>query len=190
MNVLVVHAHPDPQSFGAAVRDAALRGLHTAGHDVALVDLEAEGYEPCLTGAESSDPAVQAHIDAIRAADVLVFTYPTFWSGLPAVLKGWIDRTLVGDAGYSDRSSDMLRRELGHVRHVVGITTYGSPGPYRWLVGDAGRRTLRRVRWSIGPRCRFRWLSLDSLDGRTNDERSSFLVEVEQAMADVRSGRR
>ncbi len=189
MKVLVVHAHPDPESFGAAVRDAAMRGLDAAGHDVTLLDLEAEDYQPCLTGAEPSDPVVQRHIDAVRNAEALVFTYPTFWSGLPAVSKGWIDRTLL-DGGFSDRSSGTLRSELRHLRHVVGITTYGSPRPYRWLVGDAGRRTLRHLRWSAGLRCRFHWLSLDTLDGRTQTERGAFLIEVEQAMTDIITGRR
>ncbi len=190
MKVLVVHAHPDPESFGAAVRDAAMRGLAAAGHDVTLLDLEAENYQPCLTGAEDSDPVVQRHIDAVRTADALMFTYPTYWSGFPAVLNGWIERTLLPDAGISDRSNGTLRSELRRVRHIVGITTYGSPRAYRWLVGDAGRRTLRHLRWSAGLRCRFHWLSLDRLDGRTHTERSVFLLEVEQAMTELMTGRR
>ncbi len=199
MNVLVVHAHPDPESYGAALRDAAVRGLEAAGHDLTLIDLQADDYEPCLTRADYEayeevgrpdgpghhDPMVQQHIDAVRRADALVFVYPTFWSGLPAVLKGWIDRTILPGVGFSVKTNGSIRGELRHVRHVIGITTYGSPRPYRLIVGDAGRRSLRLLRRSAGLRCRFRWLSLDTLDGRSDDDRSAFIGRVESELAQL-----
>ncbi len=199
MKVLVVHAHPDPESFGSAMRDAVVRGLRTAEHDVTVIDLEAEGYQPVLTAADYDgydqngdlaghghpDAIVAGHIDAVRTAEALVFTFPTFWSGLPAVLKGWIDRTMLPGVSFSVRPNGVIRAELGNVRRVVGVTTYGSPRGYRWLVGDGGRRTIRTIRWSCGLRCRMKWLSLDSLDGRPDSERRAFLAEVEAKMADL-----
>jgi len=193
--VLVVHAHPDPDSFGAALRDAALRGLTTAGHDVTLLDLEAEDYQPCLTVADYDhyetsavahhDPVVAAHIAALAEAEALVFTFPTFWSGLPAVLKGWLDRTMLPGVAFSVSPKGRLRGELRQVRHVIGVTTYGSPRSYRWFVGDGGRRSIRSVRANCGLRCRMRWLSLDTLDGRPDSDRRAFLDQVEQQMADL-----
>lgn len=199
MKVLVVHAHPDPESFGAALRDAVIRGLRAADHDVTVIDLEAEDYQPCLTtadyegygrngdpgGSGHPDATVARHIDAVRATDALVFTFPTFWSGLPAVLKGWIDRTLLPGVSFSVRDDGSVRGELGNVRNVVGVTTYGSPRGYRWIVGDGGRRTIRTIRWSCGWRCRMRWLSLDALDGRADSERRAFLADVEQKMTSL-----
>lgn len=191
MKVLVVHAHPDPDSFGAAIRDAVLRGL--AGHEVTLLDLEAEDYQPCLTTTDYDrydisasahhDTVVAGHIAALSEAEALVFTFPTFWSGLPAVLKGWIDRTMLPGASFSVTAKGRLRGELRQVRHVIGVTTYGSPRSYRWIVGDGGRRTLRTVRANCGLRCRMHWLSLDTLDGRPDKDRREFLDYVEQRMA-------
>ncbi len=160
-----------------------------------LLDLEAEDYQPCLTrsdyerydssGADHHDATVAAHVAALQEAEALVFTFPTFWSGLPAVLKGWIDRTLLPGVGFSVRPNGRLRGELRQVRHVIGVTTYGSPRAYRWIVGDGGRRTIRAVRANCGVRCRMRWLSLDSLDGRPHSDRRGFLEQVEQKMADL-----
>ena len=198
MNVLVVYAHPDPTSFGSAVRDVAVRGLTSGGHDVTVIDLEAENYQPCLTRADYDayddvearrsdghhDPEVQRHIEAVRAAEVLVFVFPTFWSGLPAVLQGWIERTMLPGVAFSVTPGGGIRGELGHLRRIIGITTYGSPRLYRWVVGDGGRRTLRQLSRAAGLRCRFQWLALDTLDGRTNTERQAFLADVESRLAD------
>lgn len=194
MKVLVVHAHPDPDSFGAAVRDAVLRGLD--GHDVTLLDLEADGYQPCLTptdyehydtsAAAHHDPTVATHIAALQETEAIIFTFPTFWSGLPAVLKGWLDRTMLPGVAFSVSSNGRLRGELRNVRHVVGVTTYGSPRSYRWVVGDGGRRTIRGVRANCGLRCRMRWLSLDTLDGRPDADRREFLEQVESKIASLR----
>ena len=78
-----------------------------------------------------------------------------------------------------------MRGELGNVRNVVGVTTYGSPRGYRWIVGDGGRRTIRTIRWTCGWRCRMHWLSLDALDGRPDSERRAFLADVEQKLASL-----
>lgn len=184
MKVLVVHAHPDPESYGAAIRDAALAGLEAGRHDVCLIDLGAEDYQPCLTAAEHDgypligrsggihhpDPVVRSHIAAVREAEALVFVYPTFWSGLPAILDGWIERSL-------------LPGVVDHLGLVMGISTYGSPRSYRLVVGDGGKRILRMIRRTAGRRCRFRWLALDTLDGRADHERAAFLRDVETEMA-------
>lgn len=60
MNVLIVYAHPEPTSFTGALKDAAVRALATAGHQVEVSDLYAEGFNPVagrhdFTGA--ADPA-------------------------------------------------------------------------------------------------------------------------------------
>ena len=49
MNVLYIYCHPLPESFHAALREKALAGLRQAGHDVDLMDLYAEGFDPVLT---------------------------------------------------------------------------------------------------------------------------------------------
>lgn len=173
-----------------------MRGLATAGHDVTLVDLEAENYQPCLTADElrryddlheqRSDPVTATHMSALREAEAVIFTYPTFWSGLPAVLKGWLDRTLVPGVAFSVKPNGKLIGELHHVRHVIGVTTYGSPRGYRWIVGDGGRRTIRTLRSNCGFRCRMGWLALDKLDARPDSDRRAFLADVEHRMAALR----
>ena len=96
MKTLVVHCHPDPESFNAALFSAACESLSSAGHQVTALDLYAEQFDPVMTLDERrayvANPGfvegrVQKHVDALRAAEHLVFVHPTWWYGPPAVLK-------------------------------------------------------------------------------------------------------
>ena len=139
------------------------------------------GDEPIL------DPVVGLHADAVLAAEALVFVYPTWWSGLPAILKGWLDRVLVPGVGFRFDEKGKVRPGLGQVRHLVGISTYGSPRWYVRLVNDNGRRTITRaLRLSCGFRVRSHWHGLYAIDTSTAAERAEFAARVESRMADLR----
>jgi NAD(P)H dehydrogenase (quinone) len=100
MRVLVVYAHPLRDSFAAALRDVIVARLREGGHEVDHCDLCAEGFDPVLTPEErraynTAQPdlaAVESHVARLRAAEVLVLCFPTWWYGMPAILKGWFDR--------------------------------------------------------------------------------------------------
>jgi putative NADPH-quinone reductase len=194
VQVLVVFAHPNPDSFGAAVKKAAVAGLERSGHHVAVVDLYAEGFRTAMSREErlayhapeaSVDPQVSAHAALVRSAEVLVFVYPTWWSGLPAILKGWLERVFGDGVAFTMHpETGKVLPALTHVRAVVGVTTYGSPRWSRLVLGDAGRRTLHRTLWLCCPRRTRRiWLGLDGVDGATDAARRAFLRRVANRLA-------
>ena len=194
MNVLVVHAHPSPTSFNRALYETAVRALERGGHAVGAIDLYGEGYEARLSAEErrayhGDDPIVAdevaRHAALVRRAEALVFVYPTWWGGLPAILKGWLERTLVPGVGFTfDPVTHEVRRGLTNVRRIVGITTYGSSRAYVTAMGDGGRRTLNRTLRLVCHRlCRTRWLALGRLDTASVDDRLAFLDRVERSLA-------
>ena len=194
MRALVVYAHPSPDSLTHALYEAATAALAAAGHEVVGLDLYAEELVPAMSEAERRayhsdqpilDPTVARHAELVRWADALVFVYPTWWMGLPAILKGWLERVLVpGVAFHLDPVTNRVVSDLGSVRRVVGITTYGSSWRAVRLVHDGGRRTLlRAVRMLFGRRCRTAWLALHSVDTTTPGERAQFIARVEQRLA-------
>jgi NAD(P)H dehydrogenase (quinone) len=195
VRVLLVHANPEPESFGAALRDAVVEGCRAGGHDVDVLDLYELGFDPCLSvdehrrydeiGRDHPDPLVRRHIDLVRRADALVFVYPTWWSGLPAILKGWLERVLLPEVAFVlDPRTNRVKPGLRNVRRLVAVTTLGGP---RWeglVVGNAGRRTLTRsLRAITGARCRTTWLAMHRLDAATDDERRAFLDRVRATTA-------
>lgn len=125
MNVLLVYAHPEPTSFTGALKDAAFEALTIAGHSVEVSDLYAEGFDP-VAGRHDfktiADPArfhyqtEQAHAqetggfaadlareqERFLKADLVVWLYPIWWGGMPAILKGWFDRVLAFGFAYAE----------------------------------------------------------------------------------------
>jgi len=193
MRVLVIHAHPDSESFSHAILAATLDGLARAGHDATVIDLYALDYPGGLsrdewrayeTNSPVLDPLVAEHVALVRAADALVFVYPTWWSSVPAILKSWLERTMVMGLAFTlDERTRRIQPGLGHLRHLVGISTYGSPRWYVKLINDNGRRTITRtLRLSTGGKARTTWLPLYTLDGRTPDSRRAFLDRVRRSM--------
>lgn len=197
MHATVLLAHPDPDSFAHAVTERAVTGLLASGWTVDVVDLHALDYPGAISTDEwhayaTDDPIrddlVRSHADLVRRTDALVFVYPTWWSSVPAVLKSWMERTLVPGVAFTlEGPKNRLVPQLSHLRHVVGITTYGSPWWYVKLVNDAGRRTISRtVGLLTRGRAAHRWLALYALDSRSPERRQRFLDRVEREMASLR----
>ncbi|NWB54115.1 NAD(P)H-dependent oxidoreductase [Pseudomonas sp. F8002] len=126
MKVLIVHAHPEPQSFTAALRDQATATLQAQGHEVQVSDLYAMNWNPVasasdFTSRENPDYLVyaleqrlgvksqsiaadiQQELDKLLWADLLILNFPIFWFSAPAMLKGWIDRVLVSGVCYGGK---------------------------------------------------------------------------------------
>ncbi len=118
----------------------------------------------------------------------LVVVYPTWWSGLPAVLKGWLERVMVPGVGFVfDERTDKIKPGLTNVRRLVGISTYGSPKLYVKLINDNGRRTVNRaLRMSCHPLTRTRWLAMYAIDTATDEQRRQFATTVESKMRALR----
>lgn len=106
--ILVVVSHPNPKSYTRAVFDAVIAGL--GGADVRTIDLHAEGFDPVLLVDDEHRrrdldkvEETRAHRELVAWCDALVFVYPVWWGGFPAMLKGWIDRVFVSGLTYSFR---------------------------------------------------------------------------------------
>jgi putative NADPH-quinone reductase len=196
MRALVVIAHPCDDSFCHAAAERAVAGLSAAGHHVDTIDLYADGFRTAMSLDErlayhTDDPIlddqVGEHAALLQRAQILVFVYPTWWSTVPAILKGWLERVMVPGVGFVfDERSGRVRPGLKQVRRLIGISTYGSPRLAVRLVNDNGRRTITRtLRMSCGIRTSTEWLGLYGMDDSTPADRTAFLARIEQRLAGV-----
>jgi len=99
LNVSVILAHPDSQSFNHAIASTAVTKLQMNGHGVAFHDLYAEQFDPILPAREipaqiQLPPDVEKHCDELRIAEGIIVVHPNWWGQPPAILKGWVDRII------------------------------------------------------------------------------------------------
>jgi NAD(P)H dehydrogenase (quinone) len=193
MRALVVYCHPSPQSFTAAVRDVVLTKLGSAGAEMRVHDLYAGGFNPILTADEWSGyldcpgncGPVAREVDDIRWCDTLIFVYPTWWYGLPAMLKGWLDRVLLPDVAFlmPDGANRTIRPGLRHIQRMGIFTTCGASRWLTMLVGAPGKRTLSRgVGLLLTPRHRRAFAAHYLMDSSTPDSRRAHLQRVARQM--------
>jgi len=125
-SALIVHAHPEPQSFVAALRDTAASALRRRDIRVTVSDLYVEGFDPVAKAGDFQvrrDPAylnyaleqryafennglapdIQRELARLMGADLVVFTFPIYWFSVPAILKGWFDRVFISGPIYGGR---------------------------------------------------------------------------------------
>ncbi|WP_102224286.1 NAD(P)H-dependent oxidoreductase [Acidimangrovimonas sediminis] len=200
MRALVVYCHPRPDSFTAAVRDTVLERLAAARAEVRLIDLYASGFRPAMSDAEHAGylevPAnragLHADVEALMWADTLIFVYPTWWYGLPAMLKGWLDRALLPDVAFimPRGEGDTIRAGLTHITRLGVFTTCGASRMLTWFVGAPGRRTLLRgVALICAPRVRRAFAAHYLMDSSTPDSRARHLALVRRRMDRLIAGR-
>lgn len=192
MKVLIVYCHPVEGSFCSAMRDAAADGFRQAGHSVEIIDLTADNFDPVMSADEWTSyylrdeqfpVGVEKYIQQVTEAEVLCFVYPTWWSGLPAQLKGWIERVMVLGVAFRLNSNNKVRPALLNVKRIYVVSTFGSPRWYVRFINDNGKRVLSRaLRLSTG-RASLRALALYAMDTQTDENRRQFLAKITRTMA-------
>ncbi len=174
------------------MRDAAIAGLKEAGHSVSLIDLAHDEFDPVMSksewdvyisGSGEVPVGLERYVELVKKSEIFVFVYPTWWSGLPAQLKGWLERVMMPGVAFQLNEKNKMRPTLTHVRRMYVLSTFGSPKPYVRLINNNGRRILvRAFRMSGSWRMRTTTLAMHQLDACTNAERFAFLKRIEKVM--------
>ena len=152
MNVFIVHAHPEPASFNAAMTKRARIVLERSGHTVQVSDLYAMSFNPVYgrhnyetikdasyfkpqheeqhaSEVNGFAPDITTEIEKLEWCDTLIMQFPLWWFGLPGILKGWVDRVFVmgriyGGGRWYDRGVFQGKRAM------LSLTTGGPESMY------------------------------------------------------------
>jgi NAD(P)H dehydrogenase (quinone) len=192
MRVLYLYCHPLPESSHAAIRMKALDGLRAAGHEVDLLDLYADKFDPVLSeearrqyhDTSCNQAGLEDYVQRLRSADALVVQFPVWCFGMPAMLKGFFDRMIMPGVAFDITDATHVKPMLGNLKHVAGIVTYGRP---RWTaiaMGDPPRKIVKRyLRWFADRRARVDYHALYHMNVASDAQRAAFLEKVRAAMA-------
>ena len=191
MHVLVVYCHPVETSFHAALHEEVLARLKAAGHTVDDCDLYAEKFDPVLSREErlgyhdvpSNQVPMAAHIARLRKAEAIVFCFPTWTFGLPAMLKGWFDRIFMPGVAFDLTDPANVKPMLTHIQRIAAVTTYGRPRWVAWYMGDPPRKIITRyMRRLTGRRTPVDYLACYHLNVATRPVLERFKSRVGRAM--------
>ena len=194
---LLVSCHPLADSLcnhlAARVKQAF------AGHpvDIEHLDLYQAGFDAPMSAAERGayfsdsfdDTALRAHIAQLRRAEILVLVFPTWWFGLPALMKGWFDRVWAPGVAFDhpSGSSGRITPRLDGLRHCLAVTTLNSPRKFDlWIM----RRPLRRILktaliGTCAPSVRFEMLSLYGANALDRPRLDRFLGRIDGAVLKI-----
>ena len=127
---------------------------------------------------------LEAQCDAIGWCNTLIFIYPTWWYGLPAILKGWLDRVLVPGLAFDmPKDNGPITPGLHHIERLAVFTTCGATWWLTRFIGSPGRRTLLRgVRLLCAKSCRTAFAAHYAMDSATPATRSAHLDRVGQTL--------
>ena len=172
MRAHLVFAHPLPDSLGAHLAHTVQAALEARGIETDRLDLYAESFQPALTADERRhyygvpEPAPDAVLlqRRLASADMLVLVFPTWWFGLPAILKGWFDR--VWAPGFAFDQGTPIKPRLTGLKSCLVVTTLGSPW---WIDTLVMRQPVRRILktailGACAPQARFTMLSLHAAE--------------------------
>lgn len=192
MRVLHLYCHPLAESFHAAIRAAAAEGLARAGHEVDLLDLYAEGFDPVLTAearrryhdTSRNRAGLEPYVERLQRAEALAVQFPAWCFGPPAMLKGFLDRVLMPGVAFDLSDPARVRPLLGHLRSVTGLVTYGRDRLTAFWMGDPPRRLVTRyLPWFTGRRARVRYLAMYGMNTADATRRAAFLARVRDELA-------
>lgn len=158
MNVLIVFAHPEPESLNGSLKDLAVDTLKQEGHPVQVSDLYSmkwkavldeddfpermnrELFNPIMEQLNAMEKEaihtdIKEEMDKVLWADVVIFQFPIWWSNFPAILKGWIDRVFYN--GFAFNLAEMQLYGNGPLKGKKAMLSFTTGAP-RELYTDEG----------------------------------------------------
>ncbi len=150
MNVLIVYAHPEPKSLNGKLKELAVETLTKKGHEVKISDLHGLNFKATLdqsdfpnrSNLESFNPILEQYnavktghvsedvfheMEKVKWADLIIFQFPIYWTSMPAILKGWIDRVFANGFAFDAAEERFYDTGLLKGKKALLSITTGAP---------------------------------------------------------------
>ncbi|WP_310831441.1 NAD(P)H-dependent oxidoreductase [Paenibacillus pedocola] len=184
---------PHARSYSAALLAAVIRGLNTQQHEIDLMDLHADGFNPVTSAQELSawrqkttlDPLAADYQKRLIAADHIIFIFPVWWESMPALTKGFLDKVFAKGVLYNEpKPGRPFVHCLPNLQGVSLLTVMSTPDKiYRWYFGNPVTKILFRGTFRKMGFHKLRWYNYTGMERRSPEQRSQFLAKTEQRFA-------
>jgi NAD(P)H dehydrogenase (quinone) len=182
MNILLIYSYPNHEGLNYAIRETVEKNLSDQ-HKVDIIDLYQENFNPLLTFDHEhrrrdlmNDQETQVYRDKIERADFIIFIFPIWWSSMPAILKGFIDRVFAKGFAYYYKGLfpvPMLKNKKAWI-----INTHDSPVLYaNFIQKDYGRILSKQILKMCGIST-YKHTSLSYIRASSQEKRQKFLDKI------------
>lgn len=195
-NCLLVSCHPLRDSLCHHLVARVEAGLKANGVAYEHLDLYRQGFEAPLSADERGsyfedfdDSGVAAEIAQLKRAETLILVFPTWWFGMPALLKGWFDRVWAPDVAFVHvAATGSISPILDNLKHCLAITTLASPWKVdRLLLRQPIKRVLKGgILKGCAPQATLEMLSLYGVNLLDEQRLEAFGGKIDNAVARIR----
>lgn len=150
--ILVMLGHPSNESFSSYLSEKYCEGAKASGNEIKRINVGELTFSPFLKNGYSKEQMVEPDIqnaqEQIKWADHLVFVYPTWWATPPALLKAFIERTLLPGFAFKYKKSKYVvawDKFLNGKSARIISTMDTPPLYYKWVIGDPGYKMMKDI---------------------------------------------
>jgi NAD(P)H dehydrogenase (quinone) len=145
--IVIILGHPNASSYCASLAQTYEQTALAQGHEVKVFSLGELSFDPILKSSPRNQPLEPALLEiqqAILWSSHLVFAYPIWWGSMPALLKGFFDRTFTPGFAYQYRKNSSWWDKLLKGRSADLIVTLDTPAWYfRWIYKMPGLHQMK-----------------------------------------------
>jgi len=196
MNVLIVFNHPYKGSYCNAILDSVVKSLTNANHNIDLIHLDEEGFNPVMTqedllafrNRKITDPKSIEYTNRMKKADHVIFIFPIWWEVMPAMMKGFIDKVIFPGSFYEYTNSGYFMFPImKNIKEITVITTMNTPKIiYRLLYGNAIKKSFIKGTLKKTGYKNVKWISLNMIKSAGKEKRTKWLYDIESKFAKLR----
>ena len=131
---------------------------------------------------------LKEYIDLLRWAEGLIFIFPTWMYGPPAILKGWLERVWLPKVAFeiSSGKQNIPMGKLKNISRLCVVTTSGSPRWWLWFIGNPGKSMLfKGYKILFNKYCKYKWLQLHDMNHTNSLDRERFLKKVSNYFSSI-----
>ena len=195
MRTAIVFNHPYEESYCNAILQAITIGLQKAMHEVDLMHLDNDRFNPAMTKADLKafmehkpvDPQVLDYSERLKKADHLIFIFPIWWDIMPAATKGFIDRVLFPGVVYDHHPRGFgLVPLLKNLQSVTIITTMNKPRiMYSLIIGNLIRKAMLGSVFKTMGYKNLDWICFYSVKRVSHEKRVKWLANLENRFSNL-----
>jgi len=184
-NILIINGHPDPKSFNQGLANSYAKGAQAGGHQVTVLNLHELDFRLNLEFGYREKTALEPDLlqaqKLIQAADHLVWVYPVWWGSVPALLKGFLDRSFLPGFAFQKRENSLWWDKLLKGKSARIISTLDQPTwYYRWFNGRPTYHAMKKMTMHFSGVKPVGNTAFGPVRGSTKEKREKWLGKVER----------